>query len=249
MIVDVIPTLKELTPQKIYGKTAIVLDIFRCTSTIVTALANGCKEVVPQLSFQEVDTAAAKYPINDFLLAGEINGQKIPGWNLGNSPVEYTEYPVRDKTILLTTTNGTNAIKACKPAKSVLIGSFLNLSAVCSRAVTDQKDIVIVCAGTQGNIALEDIMAAGCHISRLKKYYQDVRLTDLSRTFYYLYNYFRDNLFKVLSASRSALNLQKLGYERDIAFCLQKNIYKIAPVLKNNTIQLNHPVLLSNDMF
>ncbi|MHB9094485.1 MAG: 2-phosphosulfolactate phosphatase, partial [Eubacteriales bacterium] len=75
MIVDVIPTLKELTPQKIYGKTAIVLDIFRCTSTIVTALANGCKEVVPQLSFQEVATAAAKYPINDFLLAGEINGQ------------------------------------------------------------------------------------------------------------------------------------------------------------------------------
>lgn len=249
MIVDVIPTLKELVPQKIYGKTVIVLDIFRCTSTIVTALANGCREVVPLQNADELEMILTKRPRNSCMLAGETHGAKIPGCDLGNSPIEFTFNEITNKSILLITTNGTDAIRQCKPAKAVLIGSFLNLNAICSRAVTYNRDIVIVCAGTRGNIALEDIMAAGCHADRLKKYYQDVRLSDLARTFFYLYNYFAENLIHILSASRSGLNLQNLGYQQDITFCLQKNIYKIAPVFHNNTIQLSQPVLITSDSF
>ena len=249
MIVDVIPTVKDLTPQKIYGKTAIVLDIFRCTSTIVTALANGCKEIVPLRSTQEMESIAGKYQSNTTLTAGEHNGAKLLGFDLGNSPLEFTESLVRDKTILMVTTNGTDTIKSCKPAKHVLIGSLLNLGAACSRATTYQTDITIVCAGTSGNIALEDIMAAGNYVARLKKYYQEVRLSDPARTFYYLYKYFQNNLSQILTTSRSGQNLRNLGYEQDIVFCLQESIYKIAPVFKNNSIQLNQSNLCCSDMF
>jgi 2-phosphosulfolactate phosphatase len=249
MIVDVIPSLKDLNPPKIYGKTVIVLDIFRCTSTIVTALANGCKEVIPARSVMEAREIASKYEPGTVVLAGEIKGAKIDDFDFGNSPLEFSQEAIRDKTVILSTTNGTEAIKSSKPAKNIIISSFLNVSAACSRAVTYHKDIIIVCSGTEGNISLEDLMAAGCHVSRLKQYYQDVRLSDQARTFYYLYKYFQENLLQVLQTSRSGLNLQNLGYEQDIPFCLQQNIYKLAPVFNNNSVQLQHANFVNVDVF
>ncbi len=243
MTVDVIPTLKEMTPHKIYRKTVIVLDIFRCTSTVVTALANGCKEVIPVFTPEEAELIITKAPRSSYLLAGESGGIKLPGFDLGNSPLEFSDCAVRGKKVILATTNGTAAIKRCKPAKHVLIGSFLNLNAVCSCALAYQKDITIVCAGTQGNIALEDVLAAGCLITVLKKCLQDIRLSEPARTFYYLYNYFKDHLNRILSTSRNGLNLQKLGYSQDIEFCLQKNRYNIVPILKQNSIKLTQPAV------
>lgn len=249
MIVDVIASLKDLSPPKIYGKTVIVLDIFRCTSTIVTALANGCREVIPARSALEAKEIAAKLEANTFVLAGEVKGKKIEDFDFGNSPLEFSQEVIRDKTVILSTTNGADAIKSSKPAKHIIISSFLNVSAACSMAVTYHKDIVIVCSGRNGNIALEDLMGAGCHVSRLMQYHQDVRLSDQARTFYYLYNYFKENLLQVLQTSRSGLNLQTLGYEKDIPFCLQKNIYKLAPVFKNNSVQLQYANLTNNEVF
>lgn len=248
MIVDVIPTTKELNPSKIYGKTVIVLDIFRCTTTIVTALANGCKEVIPAKSALEARETAAKLEAGTFVLAGETRGAKIDNFDLGNSPLEFSQEAIRDKTVILCTTNGTEAIKLCKPAKHIIISSFLNVSAACSRAATYLKDIVIVCSGTESNIALEDIMGAGCHISVLKQY-QEIRLSEQARTFYYLYQYFEENLLQVLQTSRSGLNLQNLGYEKDIPFCLQKNVYKLAPVYHNNSVQFQHANFVCTDVF
>lgn len=249
MIVDIIPSTKDLSPPRIYGKTVIVLDIFRCTSTIVTALANGCKEVIPARSAAEALEIAAKMDANTYVLAGEVKGAKIENFDFGNSPLEFSQNVIRNKTVILSTTNGTEAIKASKPAKNIIISSFLNIAAACSRAVTYHRDIVIVCSGTNGNIALEDLMAAGCHVSRLKQFYQEIRLSEQARTFYYLYKYFKENLHQVLQTSRSGLNLQNLGYEKDIPFCLQKNIYKLAPVYKNNSVQLQYASLVNNEVF
>ena len=249
MIIDVIPILKELTPQKVYGKTAIVLDIFRCTSSIVTALANGCKEVIPVSSPGEAYIIGAKYSRNSYLLAGETNGVKIPDFDLGNSPLEFKDNQVRGKKIILATTNGTTAIKLSKPAKHVLIGSFLNINAVCSYALTNHKDVIIICAGNGGNIALEDVMAAGGYVTVLRKYCQDIRFGELARTFYYLFNYFQDSLDHILSTSRSGINLQKLGYGQDLEFCLQKNKYNIVPILKQNSIKLSSNSVLYQKLY
>lgn len=237
MLVDVIPSLKEVTPQKIYGKTAIVLDIFRCTSTIVTALANGCSEVIPALNQIEALELAAKLPPETYLMAGEIKGEKIKNFNLGNSPIEFTRKQVEGKKVILTTTNGTKAIRSCKPAKHVLIGSFLNASAITLCAAGYAKDIVIVCAGTRGNISLEDVMGAGFLVSELKKETQDIRLNQLANTFFYLYKYFKEHLNHLLTKTRSSTNLERLGYGADISYCLQKNKFQVVPIFKQNSVK------------
>lgn len=244
MIVDVIPSLKELNPQKIYGKTVIVIDIFRCTSTIVSALANGCKEIVPVINADEAIHTLSKNNIKQsILIAGESSGKKTPEFQLGNSPFEFSKKKVNGKKIILSTTNGTVAIRNCKPAKHVLIGSFLNVSAVCSCALGYRKDIIVVCSGTRGSIALEDVMAAGCHILKLNELSLDVRLSELAKTFYYLYLHFKDNLKQLLTESRSGINLINLGFEKDIEECLQFDKYKAVPVFLNNTIKINKTIV------
>ncbi|WP_418792471.1 2-phosphosulfolactate phosphatase [Phosphitispora sp. TUW77] len=247
MNVDIIPTLKEVKAQKIYGKTVIVLDIFRCSSTIVTALANGCAEIIPAVTLQEAKSILEKKHQKNILVAGEIRGLKCKNFKNGNSPLEFQEPLVKDKIIILTTTNGTKAIKYCKPAKQVLIGSFLNVDAVCSRALGYQKDIIIVCAGSEGKIALEDVLAAGYHVSVLKKQMPEIRFAELAKTFYYLYLYFKSNLKQVLLSTRSGINLQNLGYIDDIYYCLQENKFRVVPIYKNNIIRLTQPIALHND--
>lgn len=246
MIVDIIPSLKELTPQKIYGKTAIVLDIFRCTSTIITASANGCSEIIPVLNAEEAVEVSSKLEQGSFIIAGESGGKKFSSFDLGNSPYEFTKEKVYGKKIILTTTNGTRAIKACKPAKNVLIGGFINAGAVTSYALGYSRDIVIVCSGSKGRLALEDVMGAGFIVSQLKQYTEEIRQSELAKTFYYLHKYFKEHLSKILATTRSGFNLKKLGYAADMDFCLQKNIYKIVPILRNNSIKTAHSLLISN---
>ncbi|PKM81890.1 MAG: 2-phosphosulfolactate phosphatase [Firmicutes bacterium HGW-Firmicutes-14] len=245
VFVDVIPSPKDLTPQKIYGKTVIVLDIFRCTSTIITALANGAAEVVPAFTPQEALSILARKDDRSTVSAGEFLGIKIEKFDLGNSPLEFTEENIGGKTVILATTNGTRAIRSCKPAKNIFIGSFLNLNSVCSRALGYHRDTVLVCAGTRGNIALEDIMCAGCYVGELVKAEPDMKLSELARTFFYLYEYFKDNLYQMLRTCRSGIRLQKLGYQKDIDFCLQKNRYKIVPIYRHNTIKLSPSLQLT----
>lgn len=248
MMVDVIPSIKELTPQKIYGKTAIVLDIFRCTSTIVTASANGCSEVIPVLNAEEAVEVSSRHEKGSYIIAGELGGKKIRGFELGNSPYEFSKDKVFGKKIILTTTNGTRAIKACKPAKNLLIGSFINAGAVTSCAFGYSKDIIIVCAGSNGGLALEDVLGAGYLVAQLKQYTEEIRQSELAKTFYYLYMYFKDHLNRLLASTRSGSNLQSLGYAADIDFCLQQNIYKVVPVFRNNSIKSAHSLLISNSV-
>lgn len=246
MIVDVIPSIKEVTPQKIYGKTVIILDIFRCTSTIVTASANGCLEIIPVVDVEEAIHVSSRLEAGTFIIAGEIGGEQINGFDLGNSPLEFSKERVFGKKIILSTTNGTRAIKACKPAKNMLVGSFLNAGAVTSCAVGYSRDITIVCAGTKGNLSLEDVMGAGYHVAQLKKYTEDIRLSELAKTFFYLYEYFKDHLNQLLVTTRSGSNLQRLGYGSDIDYCLQKNIYKVVPVFRQNLIKPARSLLVSD---
>lgn len=242
MLVDIIPTIKDFSAPKIYGKTVIVLDIFRCTSTVVTALANGCHKIVPVSDYEEALSLAKKLDRESCMVAGEVYGTKPPDFDLGNSPLEFTPETIAGKTVILLTTNGTKAIKHSKPAKNVLIGSFLNLNAVCSRALGFQKDITIICSGTRGNIALEDVLAAGCHVAELVEHCQEIRLSELSKTFYFLYEYFKGDLTHLLSAARSGVRLQKHGCEDDIGFCLQKDRFRVVPVFKYNSIKLSQSI-------
>lgn len=159
-----VPALVE--PGQLAGQTAVVIDVLRATTTIIHALAAGAVAVVPCLEVEEARTIAAGEFPGSAVLGGERGGLAIPGFDLGNSPRDYTRQRVGGKTVVFTTTNGTRALLHCRDAKRVLIGSFVNLSAVC-RELADENQIVLLCAGTNGHVTREDALFAGAVVDEL----------------------------------------------------------------------------------
>jgi 2-phosphosulfolactate phosphatase len=142
------------------------MDVLRATTTIMAALDACCLEVIPCLTTEEAQVTAARLPGGSVVLGGERDGVRIAGFDLGNSPAEYTPASVAGKTIVFTTTNGTRAMQSCCLAGRVVIGAFVNLSAVC-RSVAGDDTVHLLCAGTQGRVTREDVLLAGAIADRL----------------------------------------------------------------------------------
>jgi 2-phosphosulfolactate phosphatase len=150
---------RHVAPEDLAGSVVVVIDVLRATTTICQALASGATEVVPFLEIDETLAAAEKYGRANVVLGGERKGKRIEGFDLGNSPREYTRERVGGKRVLITTTNGTRALAHARLAKRVLVGAFVNLSAV-AESVKDEPRIDVLCAGTDGEETGEDILAA-----------------------------------------------------------------------------------------
>jgi 2-phosphosulfolactate phosphatase len=161
--------LPGLIPEDgLRGGVAVVIDVLRATTMIVHALVAGCTEVIPVSEVEEARQIAAALPVGSALLAGERQGVPIDGFNLGNSPDECTPARCRGKTMVITTTNGTRALLACRNAERVFLGSFVNFAATWRRLIVESKPIHFVCAGTDGRISYEDTLAAGAFAKQLR---------------------------------------------------------------------------------
>jgi len=161
-----IPTL--VTPEEMAGGTVVVIDVLRSSTTIVHALEAGAREIIPCLDVDEARQVAKECGPQEVLLGGERQGLPIPGFDLGNSPSEYTSYSVCGKAIALTTTNGTRAMDKCRLAEHVLIGAFVNASAICDRLMGQEK-IHLLCAGTDGQYSRDDVLLAGLLVEWLQR--------------------------------------------------------------------------------
>jgi 2-phosphosulfolactate phosphatase len=155
------------TPEELTGGAAVVIDVLRATTVMVTALAAGARAVIPTLEVDEAKKIAAGLPAGSVLLGGERGGLLIDGFDLANSPGEYTRERVAGKTIVFTTTNGTRALHACGEASRVLVGAFVNLTALCDVLRAETKPIHLLCAGTQQRITREDALFAGAVAAKL----------------------------------------------------------------------------------
>jgi 2-phosphosulfolactate phosphatase len=163
---------KLIPPEGLRGAVAVVVDVLRATTVMIRALAAGCRAVIPCSGIEEAKALAASLPPGAAVLAGEREGLPIPGFDLGNSPAEFTSEACAGKTVVMTTTNGTRAILASLDAKHVYIASFANLTATVDELTVkfqrrDRAPLHIVCAGTEGSISLEDSLLAGAIVSRL----------------------------------------------------------------------------------
>ncbi len=164
---------KLIPPGSLRGGVAVVVDVLRATTVMVQALAAGCEAIIPCGEIIAAEAVAAGMPPGTALLAGERKGLPIPGFDLGNSPGEFTSDVCRDKTVVLTTTNGTRAILASRDAERVYIASFTNLRATSDEISVQflKKDhghhVHIVCAGTEGHVSLEDSLLAGALTSQI----------------------------------------------------------------------------------
>jgi 2-phosphosulfolactate phosphatase len=156
----------QVAAEDLAGSAAIVIDLLRATTTICYALAAGANEVVPFREIEETFAAAKRIGRDQVILAGERRGLLIDGFDLGNSPAEFTPERVAGRRVFITTTNGTQALHHAQMARRVIVGAAVNLSAIVA-SVKDEPRIAILCAGTDGKETLEDILAAGAVVEKL----------------------------------------------------------------------------------
>ncbi|MDR9788166.1 MAG: 2-phosphosulfolactate phosphatase [Peptococcaceae bacterium MAG4] len=239
MKADIIPVFDSITREQLEGKQAVVFDVLRATSTIITALANGCKEVVPVVTVDEA-LAYAEHHAN-VILGGERESLLIPGFHLGNSPLEYTSERVKGKTVVLTTTNGTNAIRrAAQGAARVIIASFLNARSVAKEVLKTGSDVVLICAGTRGKLSLEDIVAAGRVCRELARIAAGkealVPGSDLVVAACRLADFYKEDPLPALKDSLHGQKLAALGFAEDLAFCSRLNSTEVTPVFRDGRI-------------
>ncbi len=155
-------------PAELAGGVSVVIDVLRAATTIIYALDAGAKEVVPCLEVDDALAAARQFDEDDIVLGGEREGLPISGFQLGNSPEEYTADRVGGKTVIFTTTNGTRAMNHARNAREILVAAFVNASAVVARLI-DCKKIDILCAGTDGRVSEDDVFLAGLLVDRVQR--------------------------------------------------------------------------------
>ena len=239
MYISVIPTAQQAQDINFSGQTAVVIDVLRATSVITTALENGAREVIPVKTVEEAQSVYAQCDAAKTLRGGERNALKIEGFDLSNSPLEYKKKVVEGKTLILTTTNGTNAINNIIGADEVVLACFRNGAAVVEHIVglshRGSRDIAIVCAGTESHFSLDDGLCAGMIIELLKQR-TEVETDDLGLLLHRFYNESKDNLFGALSGCYHLKRLFTLGFYDDIKFCLETNCVQTVPVLKDGKI-------------
>ncbi|MBY0308811.1 MAG: 2-phosphosulfolactate phosphatase [Phycisphaerales bacterium] len=229
------PVAVHLTPAladaaDLHGSVVIMVDVLRASTTIAAALAAGAIEVRPFLTVEAALAAAAKSRPRP-LLGGERAGKLIPGFDLGNSPRDYTAKSVGGRAVFFTTTNGTAALLAAAQAGAaeVLIGSLANLSVTCARAAAQDLPVHILCAGTRDRVTLDDCIAAGAMVERLLEAGHNLTADDSARLCLAAWHLAEEggDAAGAMAASRGGRNLAAIGLERDVADCAQIDRYPV----------------------
>jgi len=217
---------RTLKPEQLQTSVCVVIDIIRATSTIVAALANGASGVQPVAEVSDAFVLKARDPAA--LLAGERGGQPLPGFDLGNSPEDFSKERVTGRRIILTTTNGTQALEACRGARVVMTAGLLNLGAVAARLKELGPPWMVLCAGCNGGFGLDDAVVAGALAEALDR---DDALVSLYRSV-------RGDLAGMLLRSAAGQELVKVGLEKDVPFCAQRDLFSMVPTLSEDGVLL-----------
>lgn len=227
------PDLMHLYP--VQDQTVVVVDILRATSCMTTAFAHEIHSITPFAKLPECLALKA----NGYLTAGERDGKKVDGFDLGNSPFEYMDPILKGKKIAFTTTNGTQAIAKSIGAKTIVIGSFLNLAAVVKYLRGVDTHVLIVCSGWKGKVNLEDTVYAGALVENLKDDFESA--CDAPIMAQRLYQQARTDLKEFLKDSSHIKRLERLNIYKDIEFCLTENLYDVVPAITDNVITAVKP--------
>ncbi|MGQ9825209.1 MAG: 2-phosphosulfolactate phosphatase [Desulfotomaculales bacterium] len=303
MRVEILFKPEEILKNSLNGKAAAVFDVLRASSTIVTALANGCRAVYPAAEIEEAreialelaqaarhgkatgragkkkedqpdrrqkaqtgppadapaDREAAPSAAEEVLLGGERGGERIPGFPLGNSPLEYGPETVRGKVLVLTTTNGTRAVRlAAEKTGLLFIGSLLNARATAEKLWALKKDAVLICAGTEGGFSLEDAVAAGFVAGEILRLAREesgrapgagcpeeapatagnIWLSEAAVAAYRLSQYYGRNVAKAFTDSRHGQKLLRLGRGEDLEYCSRRDVFGIVPFYRDGKISI-----------
>jgi 2-phosphosulfolactate phosphatase len=227
--------------DQISGKTSVVIDILRATTVAAVALHNGARDIIPMASIGDASSMKQKLDHSSVILGGERHGQKVEGFDLGNSPFEYSPNVVENKSIILASTNGSGALIRGSEAKTCFSCAFINISAIFEKVIDQKEDIAIICAGNKGGFSLEDALCGGMLVYKLKladKGFEPEN--DAAWIAMGLYEKHKDDLAGALRESDHGKFLVKLGFEQDIAFCAKEDHLNVAPLWQSGRLILNN---------
>lgn len=222
----------SMTGRDLRETVCVVFDVLRATSTMVTALGNGAAGIVPVAEIPEALSIRQRRP--EVLLAGERDGVRIAGhltgrsaFDLGNSPREFTAQAVGGRTIAMTTTNGTRALRACAPAAAVLLGSFLNLRATAEFIERQHHShLLLVGSGTLDQTAYEDVLGAGALCDLLWSKNSSGAVADSALIARRLFRLEQNDLLGAVSKSRNGRRLMAHpDLHEDVTFCVQRDLF------------------------
>lgn len=239
---------KLVSEEELSDGLVVMIDLLRASTTIIHALENEAKEIIPCETLEEAIAKREHFPGDSVLTGGERGGELIPGFDLDNSPFSYEKEIVRNKTIIFTTTNGTRALKHAQKAKRILIGSLVNLDAICREVLKSGGIVHFLCAGTNGLISSEDILCAGAMVNHLLSLDPNLTKEQLSDKSQIALGFFESieesELENALRISRGGKNLIRLGMDRDIKRSCEFNRFSSVPEYfpESRTIQIPRKV-------
>ncbi len=215
--------------QDVAGACAVVVDVLRATSTVAAALGHGAACVIPRTDVDEAFEARAELERRgeEPLLGGERGGFKVPGFDLGNSPLEYGAERVAGKSLILCTSNGTAALELCHGASRLYAASFVNAGATAAAVAKGAEPVILCCAGKEGAPSLEDVCCAGLIAASLLKVYR-YEADDATTMAYLCWKYYAADVRRLLKTCNHGRHLAGLGFEEDLAFCSQVDALPVA---------------------
>lgn len=242
MKIEVVFTPAAIGPGQVQGRTVFMIDILRATTTMCAALSHGARAIIPVASTEEALRLAQTIGSDDVLLAGEKDCLRIPGFQLGNSPLEMTEVAVRGKTIILTTTNGTRALLACQGASSVYPTAAVNLTIAAEKAreiLEGAQPIIVACSGRGGAFSLDDAYCAGRLIAKVLGDRKPRRgLDDAAIACLDLVRRYGDGWERPLTYSRAGRELIRLGFRDDVQEASRLDAYPVLPHFHERRVTL-----------
>ncbi len=238
MKIDVYFVPREVGERSLVGSVVAVIDVLRATSTITEAVANGARRILPATDMDDALRLAQMFGRNEVLLCGERAARKIEGFDLGNSPLEFTSAAVADKLVVMTTTNGTPALLAGEAADRCIVACFLNMTAAARDLAESGKPIVILCSGREGRFSLDDALCAGTLIRALRgrKPGGRVRMNDAALAAAALERRYRSHLGAVIGQTAAAQQIVEAGHSEDIPYCLTRDRHDVIPVMADRQI-------------
>ena len=237
--IDVNFTPVQTDEIQLKDRNLVVIDVLRASTTIAMALQNGAKEIIPVGNIENAVKISGSLFGDVTLRGGERNGKMIEGFNLGNSPLEYSEAMVKGKSIIFMTTNGSAAIVKGRYAKYLMVAGFVNLNAIVSEILNLKGNVLIICAGKEGVFCLEDAVCAGRIINTLLRGGKaDIVLDDGASAAAALDVAFGKNILKMLKNTDHGKYLAGIGFSEDLSVCARIDSIPVIPVLLGSVIKL-----------
>ncbi|MFO0864464.1 MAG: 2-phosphosulfolactate phosphatase [Gemmataceae bacterium] len=233
--VHLLPDL--IPPGALEGAVAVGIDVLRATTTIVVALAAGCREVRPCAQVEEARTLADSMRVGHAVLGGERGGVKLQGFDLGNSPREYVQSVCQNRTLVFTTTNGTRTLARIAEAERALVAAFVNFSAVCESLRHDGRPLHLVCSGFEGQPALEDTLLAGAFVDCLSDAFE-MQLNDSARLAWDCFENHGRVLLGAFEVSQGGRHLQAIGMGEDLAVAADADRYHLVPEVRRDPLRI-----------